>query len=156
VNIAAHLTFLPLSGGGKVETWDRVKEYECEFRRRLAPGRRVDQWWSHEGTSEELEANAKEIHDLYLSAGRGFYAQFNDLVGSVSSISPADLAQGDLKCYPGGSTTVRAALTLARLWEHYGQRGLAVQFAQLGLQKCGPAVALKREFLKILNSEPQG
>ena len=154
VNLGTHPLFLPSPSGRISEPWDRVEEHSCEFRRRLAPEGQVDRWWSHEGTGEEITHRAKEILDLYLSVGRRFYARAVDLRGLLSSITPADVSKGDLSWYPGNSTAVRAALTLARLCVHFGRPDSAAVFARVGLEKCRLAVSLRPEFRRIINGEP--
>ena len=42
-----------------------------------------------------------------------------------------------------------AALTLARIWEHFGELERAAGFAKVGLSMVGPAVALKRDLKRI-------
>ena len=154
VNMGVHPLFLPSPAGMKIESWESAEEYGCEFRQRLAPEGQVDHWWAYEGTSEELATRAKEILNLYRSVGRSFYSKGNNVTGLLSSISPADVSNGDLRHYPSRSTTVRAALTLARLCLHFGRPDSAVVFARVGLEKCGRAVGLEPEFRKIINGEP--
>jgi hypothetical protein len=151
VNMGVHPLFLPSPAGKKIESWESAEEYECEFRQRLAP---EDHWWAYEGASEELATRAKEILNLYRNLGRSFYSKGTDLISLLSSISPADVSNDDLRHYPSRSTTVRAALTLARLCLHFGRPDSAVVFARVGLEKCGRAVGLKPEFQKIINGEP--
>ena len=151
VNMGVHPLFLPSPAGKKIESWESAEEYECEFRQRLAPEGQVDYWWSYEGTSEELATRANEILNLYRSVGCSFYSKGTDLTGLLSSISPAEVSSGDLRHYPSRSTSVRAALTLARLCQHFDRPDSAAAFARVGLEKCGRAVGLKPEFRKIID-----
>jgi hypothetical protein len=45
VNLGLHLTFLQVCWSSALPDVHKVKETDCEFRTRLAPGGKSDYWW---------------------------------------------------------------------------------------------------------------
>ena len=100
---------------------------------------------------EDARASAESILRLYRLIGAPYFQQFSKFPDDFLRVTPPMLASGVALPFPGKSTEVRQALALARIALHAQHLEEARQFAEFGLARVGPAVALKPAFRKILS-----
>lgn len=145
VCLGIHLTFFP----GDADP-NKITEPDCEFRTRLAPSGQTDCWWSYGATEQEARASAESILRLYREVAVPYFQSFFTFPDDFIRVTPPMLASDAPLPFPGRSTEVRRALALSRIALHAGHIADAKQFAEFGLTRVGPAIALKNEFRKIL------
>lgn len=148
VCLGIHLTFFP--GGADPS---KISEPDCEFRTRLAPPEQADHWWSYGATEQQARASAESILRLYREGGVPYFQSFSTFPDDFVRVTPPMLASDAPLPFPGRSTEVRRALALSRIALHAGRITDAKQFAEFGLARVGPAIALKNEFRKILATQ---
>ncbi len=152
VNLGLHLTFLPVTWADQLPDPKNVKEVECVFRRRLAPGRRSDYWWKYTGIFNSPSKKVSHLIDTYLTIGEPEFSRFDTVEKMVNMIALSDIRFGNYIKVFGGVTEVGAALTMARIHAHLGNNSEARAFANAGLENLGRAIALKTKFIEILES----
>lgn len=150
VCLGIHLAFLPTAGPAPTCDPAKITEPECEFRTRLAPAGDTDCWWSYGNTEQEARSSAEAILRLYRDVGVPYFQRFSTFPDDFIQVSPPMLASEAPLPFPGHSTEVRRALALSRIALHTGRIADAHKFAEIGLARVGPAVALKNEFRKVL------
>jgi hypothetical protein len=153
VSLGIHLTFLPTVGAAKTCAPSKITDPECEFRTRLAPPGDTDFWWSYGTTEHEARTSAESILHRYREVGVPYFQRFSKFPDDFIRVSPAMLASDAPLPFPGRNTEVRRALSLSRIALYTGRVADAHQFAEFGLARVGPAVALKNEFRKILSTK---
>lgn len=153
VCLGIHLTFLPIVGSADACDPAKISEPECEFRTRLATRGETDCWWSYGATEGEARASAESILRLYREVGIPYFQRFSTFPDDFIRVSLPMLASDAPLPFPGRSTEVRRALALSRIALRTVRVADARQFAEFGLARVGPAVALKNEFRKILATQ---
>jgi hypothetical protein len=151
VNLGVHLDFIPAKSGKSVDA-SSIQVGDWELATRLTRDLRTgDQWWPFGRSKSETEASANDLVHAFRTRGLAFYQRFNTLPGPFAAITPESIAAGtaDPETLPS-QTQVRAALLLARLYQHLGDTAKAKQFADVGMRHIGMAVNLKRPLQEIL------
>ena len=151
VNLGLHLTFLPVNWADQLPDLKTVKEIDCEFRNRLAPGGEGDYWWKYRSLLSASK-NVAHLIDTYLAYGEPEFSKF-DAVEKISNMIALDEIRADnyIKVF-GGITAVRAALTMARIHRHLGNNDEAGAFAEAGLANLGRGIRVKPQLEEILDS----
>jgi len=152
INLGLHFTFLPACwNSNSILEAQKIKEIDCEFRSRLTPKGENDYWWKFEGnepfgsTSESI----KHLCETYQQIGCGFFEEFNSVESLTSAIEISLLKQADYIDVAGGIVPVRGALTMARIYQHLGNRELQQEYATTGLEILGNAKSLKMELERL-------
>lgn len=149
VNLGVQPLCIPAEGDGQPDP-TQIKEYECVFRRRLAPPEGALGWPYdlNAATADELRAKISSAYADYLSP-------LAQIPGPVTELTPEQFkAQGGGSIF--GGSQARNALNFARINLALGDVGRARAFAEIGLVDCPPfASGLKATLLKVLkNTEP--
>ena len=127
-----------------------IQEPDCEFRTRLAPTGQSDMWWEYGTTELESRQAAVSICRLYQDVGASYFQRFASFPNDFVGVTPAMLISDGPLPFPRGCTFVRLALALARVSQRVGRATDAREFAEIGLARIGPAVALKHAFKEII------
>jgi len=143
VNLGLHLTFLPLHGIGELPDVAKIKEIDCEFRDRLAPAGMQDYWWEYGSLLSPTSKHIAHLYATYFEYGESRFRAFDSVEAVAEMFSPERLRSGSYMNGFGGITVPRAALTMARIRTHLGQKQLAVEYARVGLDKLGNASGLR-------------
>jgi hypothetical protein len=144
INLGAHLTFLPMEGGGVVVA-GRLKEYECAFRDRLDPPLpRGSGRWRYGRSPSDAEAAIVQVISEWRGKGQAFFRKY--------SAYPDDFRElirvaGAAPLYP------RHGLTYARIALRLGLREEARVLASHSLEHVSPAATGLRALLKRLLEE---
>lgn len=152
VNLAVHFAFLPSDGGRPVTDPKKLKEYECTFRGRLHDGSKSDHWWPYGASEAEAEASVSWLIDMYKRRADLFFRRFEPFPDVFERITPAQIDAGDFSKMPFDLTTIRAALTMARIMKHLGHPDKCREFSTVGLKHLGRAVGLKAELETLRDS----
>ncbi len=150
VNLGLHLSFLPLAWNNELPDLAKIREVDCEFRNRLAPGRKADYWWKYSGLFVSPAKQVEHLVRTYFEVGEPVFARYDSTDAIADAISLDDVLSGSYIDVLGGVTNVRAALTMARIHEHLGDRDLAHAFAKAGLERVERATSLIPRFEEIL------
>ena len=155
MNVGLHLTFLPI-WSEELPNPSKIKEIDCEFRRRVAPDGAHDYWWEYGNTSESAQRSARHLIATYFAGGEDRFQRFTT-IESITNMCPIEFLKAEPPVFKsdllfGPITISRMALAMARIHEHIGNRTLARQFAEVGLAKVGNAKALISRFQKIIDS----
>jgi hypothetical protein len=151
MNLGIHLAFLPTVVGQAPEP-GKLTEPECEFRRRLAPDGRQDQWWTYGWDEASAKASAAHLAELYRDRGKPHLDGWLEFPGRFADITVKDLENRRADALLGSTTSVRAALAFARMHVHLNRPDRAREFAEFGLIHLGPATALQPEFERLLSA----
>jgi hypothetical protein len=143
VNLGLHLTFLPLNWRDELPDVAKIKEIDCEFRDRLAPAGAEDYWWEYGSLLSPPSKHVAHLHATYFEYGEPRFHAYNSVEAVAEMFSPEQLRSGSYMKGFGGVTVARAALTMARIRTHLGQKQLAAEYARVGLEKLGKASGLK-------------
>jgi hypothetical protein len=143
VNLGLHLTFLPLNWRDELPNVARIKEIDCEFRDRLAPAGMQDYWWEYGSLLSPPSKHVAHLYATYFEHGEPRFHAYNSVEAVAQMFSPEQLRSGSYLNGFGGVTVPRAAVTMARIRMHLGQRQLAAEYARVGLEKLGKASGLK-------------
>lgn len=143
VNLGLHLTFLPLNWRDELPDVAKIKEIDCEFRDRLAPAGVEDYWWEYGSLLSPPSKHVAHLYATYFEHGEPRFRAFNSVEAVSQMFSPEQLRSGSYMNGFGGITVPRAAVTMARIRMHLGQRQLAAEYARVGLEKLGKASGLK-------------
>ncbi|MDJ0759699.1 MAG: DUF4304 domain-containing protein [Woeseiaceae bacterium] len=152
VNLGLHLAFLPYNWKSEIPDPTKIKEIDCEFRSRLAPGRRSDYWWKYDGLLTSPRKQVDHLVNTYLRFGEPMFARYESVEDVAKMISLDDVSRRKFVGAFGNVSVVRAALTMARIHQHLGNRELAMLFAQAGMENIGRATSLRPEFQTILEA----
>ena len=143
VNLGIHYRFIPKIVPEELPIEGKITQPQCEIKIRLTDDpNQNNRWWPF-GLAEVdsivavITRQAPTVFKLYA------------LEGKITKISVEDI-ETDNSDLLEPMTRVRAALLLARIHDHLGNREQTVQFAQLGLKVAGMAVAPKRACREIL------
>lgn len=104
-----------------------IKEYECEFRRRLGT------WWDYERTQPSMDAAVIDATSLYESTGRALFEDVTGADGRLAKFTALDF-EGREWLLGFGNTSVRVALNMVRLRSAEGRHAEARGFAEAGLR----------------------
>lgn len=151
VNLGLHLTFLPVNWRDELPEVTKIKEVECEFRKRLAPKKMHDYWWKYDGLFTSPAKQVSHLKKTYFDVGEPAFAKFDTVEKIASMISLDQIFADNYIDAFGGVTEVRAALTMARIHENIGNLDLARAFATAGMSNLGRATPLKSSFREILD-----
>lgn len=152
VNLGLHLSFLPMNWTHELPDPQKIKEVDCEFRTRLAPKRKHDYWWSYGGLLNPPSKSARHLIDTYFEFGEPLFEAFSTVEDIANMFLPSQLnGKSFLKGF-GGVTVPRIALTLAKVHAHMGNTPSSAEYARIGLQNLGKAVALKSELEELASA----
>jgi hypothetical protein len=152
VCLGIHLLFLPVAGISALGDPQSITEPECEFRRRLAPQGQNDFWWPCGPIGDESSQSVVSVLNLYREQGKPYFAKFSEFPADFTRVTTATAEADYLDLFPPCSTEVRRDLALARINQKLGNTDAAHFFANRGLARVGPAVALKSAFRSLLRS----
>lgn len=116
-----NLSVQPLAiedAGHRVPDPKSIKEYECEFRRRLG------KWWEYERTQASMDAAVVDATSMYESAGRALFDSVTGPDGRLAQFTACDF-EGDEWLSGFGNTRVRMALNMTRLRKAEGRHAEA-------------------------------
>jgi hypothetical protein len=143
VNLGIHYRFLPEAGTEKVLTSEKLDLPSCEIKLRLtADPAQADQWWPFSPQTSET------IRDLIIDRAFNIFDSYK-LEGEISKLEAKDLEES-MPSLLASLTKVRAALLLARIHEHLGNRAKAIDAANFGINIGGSAVGPKKAMRDIL------
>lgn len=144
VNLGVHYTFLPQCGTEApiVDYW-RIEYPECEIKLRLedVSGEHM-QWWPFSEDSVAL------VSTLIAERVEGIFAAYD--LRNVLTIC-VDTIRNDQCALTGKLVKVRAALLMARIHEHIGNKDQALVFARFGIEVAGMAVGPKRALKDLIS-----
>lgn len=149
VSLGVHLEFLP-APSGRTPDPARLEQADCEIKARLSPAGELDFWWDFGTSKREAHANADHLAETFRREGLSFFEEYSGLPGPFSSLGPSDVDSGEYARLMPIQTKVRAALFLARIYEHVGDADRAKEFARVGLRHAGVAVGPKKALREIL------
>lgn len=152
VNLGLHLSFLPTNTGMDLPEIRNIKEYDCEFRMRLAPRNKMDYWWKYGGLLNSPTKNARHLIKTYFEYGEPHFKEFDEVEKIASMLTLEDIENNDYIKVFGGVVPQCGALAMARIHKHIGNISEAKEFARVGLKNIGRAVALKSAFEEIINA----
>src|SRR5690349_16195238 len=115
VNLGLHLTFLPLNWRNVLPDPRKIKEIECEFRTRLSRDMKSGYWWKYGRALASSTKSARDLIATYLESGEPHFRRYDSIEKIASMISMDDVNQDAYLNSFGGITSVRAALTMARI-----------------------------------------
>lgn len=150
VNLGLHLAFLPLNWKDELPDLATIKEIDCEFRTRLAPKGKSDYWWKYDGIFTSSEKQVDHLVETYRHYGEPLFARYETVDSIAALISLDEISAGRFSNTFGAVSVVRAALTIARVHQHLGNRTLAVEFARAGMENIGRATSLIPQFMELL------
>ena len=137
---------------GKSPDLNKISDTECEFRRRLSENG-ADQWWNHDSSEEGIDSAVAAAAEVYVRVGRPLFERLGGPNSSFFSITPDQMPQFREIFGGFGSTDTRIALVLARLRAAEGRSSEAQAFANFGLLRVGPAVALRQELERLCRTQ---
>ena len=152
VCLGIHLLFLPVAGNSALGDPRSITEPECEFRRRLAPQGQNDFWWPFGPAGDESSRSVISVLNLYREQGQPYFARFSEFPNDFTRVTTATAEADYLELFPPCPTEVRRDLALARINQKLGNNNAVHFFANRGLARVGPAVALKAAFRSLLRS----
>lgn|GEM_PF-1479557 len=148
LNVGAHPVFLSDTDLWTVGALHEFSEIDCYIRNRLALGGEPDFWISLGLDGAVLEADLKTLLDV---AGAAFFKQISSVNFLVKSLTIENISSRLLPDCFGVITKSRLALLGVRANMTVGDVVTAREIAEYGLSICGMAVALKRDFKKLLS-----
>ena len=152
VNLGLHLTFIPVNWQEELPDVATVKEIDCEFRTRLSPKNKGDYWWKYDGLLTSPSKSAGHLIRTYFDRGEPRFKCYASVEDIGSMLSPMQLRSGDYFEDCWNTTMPRIALVMARIQLHLNNGKLAREYASIGLQRLGRAVALKQSLEEIANA----
>ena len=146
LNLGAHLTFLPMPGGGMPDAMN-LKEYECVFRDRFDPPAGTGFGWSYGSNEDELHETIAFICDHWPIHGHAFFDQYSEYPDSfVSLVDDVEVSTA----HP------IELLTLARIAAHLHNTDRAESLAREALKRCPErASALRGELHALVRAVKQ-
>ena len=150
VNLGLHLAFLPLCWSEEAPDLATIKEVDCEFRRRLAPGRRQDYWWKYGGFFSVPLKRARHLVKTYFDVGEPLFERFDTVQKIADGLTVDSIRPDEMVELFGPTTSGRAALTMARINRHIGRNDKARAFAAAGLDNMGSVQTLKPALERLL------
>jgi hypothetical protein len=151
VNLATQPLRIPDVLGGTSDPSVITQEL-CEFRGRLSAFG-TDQWWSHDATTESMDAAVASAAAVYLERGRSILGKLAAPDSPLELVTAANLASGNFNFFSLESTLVRMCLALARLRKVQGRVAESQDFARLGLSNLGRAETLRQSFVDLSGHE---
>jgi hypothetical protein len=160
LNIGLHFVFLPTASENLLEA-KTIKEFECEFRRRVTPSGESDFWWEYGSSSTSAQRSARHLIATYFAVGEQQFQRFA-AVDAIVRTCPIEFLKSRNHSFYGDTsfghlpcTVSRMALAMARIHEHLGNFELAKEFAIKGLENMGNGTSLIPRFQRIINlSQP--
>lgn len=152
VNLGLHLSFLPLSWNMELPDLKKIKEYECEFRARLAPSNRSDYWWKYDGVLGSTEKKARHLIQSYFKYGEPQFNKFDSIEKISTMFTIGDFNKKDWLTVFGDITLQRGVLTLARIHLYLGNMAKAREFATFGIENLGKATVLRPQYQGVLDA----
>ncbi len=86
VNLGLHLTFLPVNPGDELPNLKEVREVECEFRRRLAPGDKEDYWWKYKRFLSSPAKTVRHLAETYFRYGEPLFRRYADVRAVAAAV----------------------------------------------------------------------
>lgn len=148
LNVGTHPAFLAEADGLSADALHEFSEVDCYIRKRLAPNDEADFWIPVGSAGATLAAELKALFDM---AGAPFFERFSSIGFLIESLTVENISTQALPDCFGMLTRSRLALLGAKANMEIGDVAAARDLAEYGLSVCGMAVALKREFKKILS-----
>ena len=152
INLGLHLSFLPMNWTTELPNLKIIKEYDCEFRTRLAPYSRSDYWWKYDGFLSSPEKKARHLIKTYFKYGEPQFTKFDSIEKIAAMFTIGEFKKEDWLTVFGDITLQRGVLTMARIHRHLGNMPMAREFAIFGLENLGKATALQSQYEEILNA----
>jgi hypothetical protein len=137
---------------GRIPDQKKITEPDCEFRRRLSEDG-ADQWWTHDATTESMDAAVLSASDVYQRIGRPLLECLSGPGSPIFTLTPAQMPAFRDALRGFGSTECRIALVLARMRMADGRIDEAREFASYGLEHVGLAVSLRAQLKAICDSK---
>ena len=155
VNLGLHLSFLPAPISGEpLADIEAIKAYDCEFTNRLAPGGRADHWWKYGTWLKQPARQVSHLTETYLEVGEPAFTRFDTIDKILKMVDLAAIDALDHIETFGYVSTVRAALTVARIYHHQGRHDEADAYARAGLRNIQRATVLRPAFEALLKPTP--
>lgn len=152
VNLGLHLLFLPSNSHIELPSLAKIKEYDCEFRTRLAPHSKTDFWWKFDNFLGSPQNMARHLIGTYLEYGEPKFANFDTVEKIAAMFTLDDFKKKDLLKAFGLVTLQPGVLAMARIHQHVGNKPKAREFANFGLDNLGSATTLKSYYEDILSA----
>ncbi len=122
----------------------KLKEYECEFRRRLSADGE-DKWWDYCGDSASMVAAAVNAADMFVKHGRPSLERQVAPGAPLLVMSPDEFASYRERLSGFEASPARAARALAFIREWQDRQTDAIAFAMIALAESGRAVGIAQE-----------
>ena len=126
-----------------------IKEYECEFRRRLG------EWWEFARTQESMNSAVIDATSLYEHTGRALFNSMTGADGLLARFRASDLVGDKWELSGFGNTPFRMALNMMRLRKAEERQSEARAFADAGLTMSPPAPGWMRSEFEAVLGKPQ-
>jgi hypothetical protein len=153
VNLGIHFTFMPLCWCGELPDGKKIREVDCEFRKRLSPDSKPDHWWTYGDASLTSEQSADSLERVFLETGEAYFQNHGSVSAVLAALSSIDFGEKWTVPFLGGKTRARAALAAARIYAHLGNHSECGRFARLGLSHLEGGVALRPELECLAHEE---
>jgi hypothetical protein len=143
VNLGGQPQFVPTEAEGQADP-QRIKAYECIFRRRLNPPDGLPGW--------PYDLNISLVDDLKAklsSAYKEYLYPLAQVPGTITELTPEAFKMQGPHSILGGTDSLNA-LNFARIASVRGDVKRAKSFAELGLAECPPTASGLRAKLKKL------
>ena len=150
VNLGVHLVFLPVDWCDEMPDPSKIKEVNCVFRDRLAPGNRSDYWWKYEGLFRSPVERVEHMLSTFLKYGEPKFQKFDSVEKVAGMYTPEEIDAGSDLCAFGWISPVGAALVMAEVNHHLSRSDTAKEFARVGLRNIGCASSARPRFEAIL------
>lgn len=146
VNLGEHLTFLPIAGGSAMPHTETMRPVDCEIRKRLAPGEDVDHWWKFDNAAAEVANLIRSVQ----TDGEAFFAKYRRFPTPFTDLKMAEIDTDRAFELLPMMTKTRRILLIARVYDHLGDGGRAVAWAEFGMANVGMGVGPKVAFREIV------
>jgi len=144
VNLGIHPLCLPVDRAKSVADPKRLKEYECEFRCRLAPTGHFDKWWKYDGIFTSPERSADDLEAAFFKYGEAYFSRYSTVDAILDELSINKLeGRHSISSFGMSMVISRAALVAARIYACKGDDESKVMYAKYGLEYVGCTVELK-------------
>ena len=152
VNLGIHLTFLPLNWNSSLPDLKKIKEVDCEFRRRLSPKMKSDYWWKYKSLFKSPLRHARHLIDTYIKYGEPCFQEYSTLDDIARMFSYEELGKGIFPRAFGATGSLRVALVMAYIHQHNGEIKLTQKYIKYGLENIESALGLKSQFVSLAKS----
>ncbi len=132
---------------------NKIKTWDLEVRRRMAPNENEDYWWKFPEDEEDSKDLFEGLKKLFLEQAISYFENYQQWQGFISNVSVEDIENGATRHF-FNSTALRTALFVARVKEYLGEKDEAILFSEYGLSKIEGkrGSGLREYFEKIINN----